>query len=98
TCISPLSLHDALPISHLSSGRGRRRCHAVSTAAVGDFRELVGPARYLAAARARTAARVDQRGAAGVPEQTRHAGPRWSTRAAVRSEEHTSELQSLAYL
>src|SRR5205823_14263700 len=92
TDLSPLSLHDALPISRtagvgrlgLAAGRGRRSplaCHAdrqkVHGAHLG-IREGLGTVQVL------------ERHVDGVvaPEELR----------ADRSEEHTSELQSLAYL
>src|SRR5205823_14015878 len=80
--ISPLSLHDALPISLLRLRRHDRRqpreiagdeTHRVDRVAVGD-RQRVGPELGVA-----------------LPGAVRRPGQH-------RSEEHTSELQSLAYL
>src|SRR5205823_14128689 len=97
TELSPLSLHDALPIYARP-----RRLKPIRRCAPGS----IGPLRSVAAARvlvglqaARAAARQRRRAAR---RRDLCAARRLAHRAGIagiaRSEEHTSELQSLAYL
>src|SRR5205823_14602836 len=91
----PLSLHDALPILDPAVGRRRLSLDAVrprkagaSADGLGHRRDDPGRAMGRGAARQRLAhaAPADGGGGAG------------GARRVLRSEEHTSELQSLAYL
>src|SRR5205823_12307358 len=87
---SPLSLHDALPIStDRSAGRLRRGARA---------RRACSGNRSLGAASIASSAfiRGVRRAALGKVGRTRRAAV--LDRSRRRSEEHTSELQSLAYL
>src|SRR5205823_13783943 len=90
TDYSPLSLHDALPIFLVAPPDGHE---AVKARRSRDRLDGVGDdlARHQRIAHARSAHRDAVRHRDGVEQ---HA----LATAAVRSEEHTSELQSLAYL
>src|SRR5205823_14511431 len=90
TALYPLSLHDALPICRCRRRRADRVPPAtrpdsarVGVSSVGWVRD-----RSRVAARTRSASRTLARRDFAVDDSA----------ASVRSEEHTSELQSLAYL
>src|SRR5205823_9534486 len=90
---SPLSLHDALPIWHRPRRSGARRIAPPSRAA------------GTAGAGAAPAGARDLRPGGGSPRRAglragvgRRRAPRPRRLLPPRSEEHTSELQSLAYL
>src|SRR5205823_15048256 len=91
TALYPLSLHDALPISALQA-RGARLDATLALA------RLVGAA--AGAGRAGTGARgARRRHASGAGQRALWGlGGVHPGRGVARSEEHTSELQSLAYL
>src|SRR5205823_13521272 len=97
TDIYTLSLHDALPISRLSSrGRELRRPRVLRLLLRTVHRILVRVRWRRACGRACSLRRRDDHGAA-------HPQPARGGRDGLaldphRSEEHTSELQSLAYL
>src|SRR5205814_9357643 len=82
TALSPLSLHDALPISRMRSRGFGPRIEPKGTSL--EERPTRNPGAY-SAARALSHLRLE-------------AGRAPASRAAGRSEEHTSELQSLRHL
>src|SRR5205823_14203763 len=84
TEIYPLSLHDALPISELERKRVAAELHD------GPVQHLTAFDVTLESLRDRVA-RADSRGAESLVDQLQG-------QIRKRSEEHTSELQSLAYL
>src|SRR5205823_6710686 len=89
TSVSTLSLHDALPISRAEAA-GYRRCRKARA-------RCTRLPLHGAAAPSRAAPACRRRGCCGPPAH----GSRCDAGAAAaqrRSEEHTSELQSLAYL
>src|SRR5205823_14019151 len=92
--IRPLSLHDALPISRGPQGAGPRHARYVRAAVAERAVHWAGGARRADGAsafqRVVRASREDLR-------SDRH-GLHDYQRVLSRSEEHTSELQSLAYL
>src|SRR5262249_61871141 len=96
--VSRLSLHDALPISQ-GAGQALLRLWATPTCSALMRRDAQGRARgavLTAAERIVIGTRTrggSRYGRARLPE-----GKRRSARAAARSEEHTSELQSLTNL
>src|SRR2546425_8962259 len=89
TEISPLPLHDALPISASSSGAGAQK-QAVLV-------ESPQPGRAARAGKGQRHRINHGRGAVG-EKRSRHRRAETEDRPGLRSEEHTSELQSLAYL
>src|SRR5205823_9691327 len=91
--ISTLSLHDALPISQLREVARPRRAqrHARENA-------LHIAHTLQVAAHGLKGARLDQRADRVVALAQRHLTGQMPLRERYRSEEHTSELQSLAYL
>src|SRR5205823_13125953 len=91
TQIYPLSLHDALPIFHKSRATGRWKPTPRSILPAAD--KSANPARAHRAERLRRSLPI------GTARTHSPASSRASTcRRHSRSEEHTSELQSLAYL
>src|SRR5205823_14320695 len=92
----PLSLHDALPISWPTGGKARNEGARKKRVQVEAFLDLPGHGLRLAVAPERCGRRATSTfrcNAAAV-------GTWWlaSIPSPFRSEEHTSELQSLAYL
>src|SRR5690606_41337360 len=89
TCISALSLHDALPTSPRLSGRAPRRLMLLAL-------ELIGVVAFAASgALAAVQARLDLFGVAVLAVTTGLGGGILrDVLLGVRSEEHTSELQS----
>src|SRR5204863_3469905 len=92
--LSPLSLHDALPIFHFFRPAGTRLSRLPTSATVIVRRSHIGRSRLThSRAASQRAARETPR-PAGIPVRI---NPRaWASSAcsALRSEEHTSELQS----
>src|SRR5205814_9335619 len=93
--IYPLSLHDALPISHLSEREDRSMLRALRVLLVLDavLLFLLGAAFLVAP---RQVASVFQFG--NLPDGVYYVLAMWGCALASRSEEHTSELQSLRHL
>src|SRR5262245_24077567 len=88
---SPLSLHDALPICH---GDQRSLSAAVRGQAPGEHRPLLGRLADQPVSYARIARRRCARGPSLSEARQEFSG----LRRDARSEEHTSELQSLRHL